>query len=141
MMLQMARKYYDIADNSLYGQNSHYNKVSLKRPPPSQWPSQRPLFFRSLTLHRCHPAAQGWHVPPSGASASGTASTEGASRGSSLLWCMTSDWHFVSGRPLEDIIGYMNMALRMVRDETPGWLRNGQVHQNTATIQKLSDHF
>ena len=66
---------------------------------------------------------------------------QGPSRGSTQLWCMTSDWHYVSGRPLDDDISYMNMALRMGRDKTPGWQRNGQVDQETATIQKLSDHF
>ena len=36
---------------------------------------------------------------------------QGPSRGSSQLWCMTSDRHVVSGRPLEDSISYRNMAL------------------------------
>ena len=36
---------------------------------------------------------------------------QGPSRGSSQLWCMTSDRHVVSGRPLENSISYRNMAL------------------------------
>ena len=66
---------------------------------------------------------------------------QGPSRGSSQLWCMTSDRHVVSGRPLENSISYRNTALCMARDKTPGWQRNGQVNHKTATIQKLSDHF
>ena len=36
---------------------------------------------------------------------------QGPSRGSSQLWCMTSDRHVVSGRPLENSSSYRNMAL------------------------------
>ena len=35
---------------------------------------------------------------------------QGPSRGSSQLWCMTSDRHVVRGRPLENSISYRNMA-------------------------------
>ena len=40
----------------------------------------------------------------------GAARPQGPSRGSSQLWCMTSDRYVVRGRPLENSISYRNMA-------------------------------